>query len=265
MFFLIGTIIGSFFNVVIWRVPRGESVVSPPSHCPNCGHEIKWYENFPILSYLFLRGKCSECKTHISAQYPIIEFITGLFSLAIFQFYLIDTFSSQYNWLDAIVYGAQYLTILLFIPIALIDIRHFIIPDEFTIGGLVIGLIISFSPGGITPVNSLLGVLAGGGTLYLTGLLGQVILKKEETMGGGDIKMLAWFGAIFGPFVAFGAIFLGSLLGSVGAIIAILIGKMKKSEPIPFGPYLCGGALLSIFWGRELWILYSSLFGLNLQ
>ena len=262
LFFITGTVIGSFFNVVIWRVPRGESVVSPPSHCPNCTHEITWYENIPILSYLFLRGKCSGCKTPISLQYPLIELLTGLLSIAAYALFFKQSILSINNWYDSITIAAQYLTIIMFIPITAIDIKHFIIPDSFTYSGLILAFLISFFPGGITPQFSVIGLITGGGILYLTGVLGKLALKKDS-MGGGDVKMVAWFGALFGPYVALGTIFIGALIGSIGSGILILLKRTKADEQIPFGPYLCSGTILSLFYGKELWNLYCNIFGLS--
>ena len=146
----------------------------------------------------------------------------------------------------------QYFTLLLFVPIAIIDIRHYIIPDELTITGIVLALAVSFLPDGITPLQSAAGALVGGGSLLLAGFFGKIILKKKEAMGGGDIKLLFWLGALFGWQAALAAIFLGSAVGAVISIILIALKKVESDKIIPFGPYLCAGMLIFVIFGKQL-------------
>lgn len=258
LFVIVGTAFGSFFNVLIYRMPREMSVVKPRSSCPNCGHMIGWYENIPILSYLFLRGKCSNCKQGISIRYPLVEAATGLLSFVIYLLYVKpiifgDTFTPMMIPEMLLVY----LTLILIIPISLIDFEHYIIPDELSIGGLVLAALVSFVPGGTTPLEALYGVLAGGGSLYVVGLIGQYVLKKEA-MGGGDIKMLAWFGALFGPSIAAGSIFLGAFAGLLIALFQKILGKGNDEHQVPFGPALYAGLFIAVFWGKEVWLWYAS-------
>ena len=264
LFIVLGAIFGSFFNVLIYRLPAGVSVVHPPSRCPKCGHQITWYENIPILSWIFLGAKCSGCKTHISIQYPLIEALTALYSGALLHFLVFPALPAL---IDAPFYSyfpiaMMYISALLFIPIALIDIRHLIIPDSLTIGGSVIAAALLFIPGGLTPLEGLYGALVGGGTLYGMGVLGKLVLKKEA-MGMGDVKMLLWFGLLFGPAIAFGTIFIGALLGLLGTLVLSLFHKYKEGSEIPFGPYLCGGAIISLFWGPQLWQWYGLIIGVQ--
>lgn len=264
IFLVMGTVLGSFFNVVIYRMPRDKSVIHPPSSCPNCGHMIRWFENIPVLSYLFLGGKCSNCKQKISIRYPLVEMFTGLFSLMLYLFFYHEIiFTPGLSRWDLIPHSIQYISLMLFIPISAIDIEHFIIPNEFTIGGFILGLLVSFVPGGITPLQSVIGVAAGAGILIVFGKIGQLMLKREDTMGWGDIKMLAWFGALFGPWVALGSIFIGAFVGLAGSIVMLILKKMKKGEHLPFGPYLCTGALLTVLWGKEILFGYCALFGID--
>ena len=256
--FIYGLIFGSFFNVLIYRLPREESVVTPSSRCISCGHKLSWFENIPVLSFLFLRGKCRKCGVKISLQYPIIELLTGIYSLLL-VFILGDQISGAMsgNWWNWIEVFLQYFTLLLFIPLAIIDIRHYIIPDELTVTGTVLALAVSFLPQGITPVESLVGALSGGGFLLLAGFFGKIIFKKDEAMGGGDIKFLFWIGALFGWQAALATIFLGSAVGAVIGIALVLSKKIHSEDKvIPFCPYLCVGMLIFAIFGKELTALF---------
>jgi leader peptidase (prepilin peptidase) / N-methyltransferase len=233
---LLGAAFGSFLNVCIYRWPVGESVVRPRSRCPECGHQIGWRDNVPILGWVMLRGRCRGCGCPISVQYPLIELVTALLWVA-----AVVRFGVSWEALGA----ALFLTILL--GIALSDARTYIIPDEFTLGGLAIGLALSFAPGGITPTQSFVGALVGFGLLYVTAVLGEWWLKKPA-MGGGDIKMMAMVGAFLGPIGAVLTIFLGALVGT--AIFLPLSLKTKKL--VPFGIFLSVGAAVTHAWGDAI-------------
>lgn len=250
---LYGLLFGSFFNVLIYRLPAEQSIVFPASRCPSCNHTLSWLENIPVFSYLALGGKCKNCKTKISLQYPLIELATGIYSLLLF-FVLSDQilWAISGNWWNWIEVFLQYFTLLLFIPLAIIDMRHLIIPDEITIMGLVLALAASFLPGGITPLQSIIGALVGGGFLLLVGLIGKVILKRSDTMGGGDIKLLAWIGALFGFEATLATIFIGSLVGVLVSGILILFKIIDSKKPLPFGPYLCAGTLIFVIFRKEI-------------
>jgi leader peptidase (prepilin peptidase) / N-methyltransferase len=233
---LVGAAVGSFLNVCIFRLPAGESVVRPRSRCSECGLQIGWRDNVPIVSWLLLRGRCRGCGTGISFQYPLVELVTALLWLA-----------------AAVRYGAswQALSVALFLTlllgIALTDARTYTIPDEFSIGGLVLGLALSFAPGGITPMQSFAGAAVGFGFLFLVGALGEWWLKKPA-MGGGDIKMMAMVGAFLGPIGAVLTIFLGAL---VGTLIFLPI-TLKTNKLVPFGIFLALGAAVTEAWGGAL-------------
>ncbi|MGM0461108.1 MAG: prepilin peptidase [Fibrobacterota bacterium] len=258
-FFFIGTLFGSFFNVLIHRLPKNESIIHPPSHCPFCEKRISWYDNIPLVSYLWLRGKCRNCSVHIPLRYPLVEAATGIVSLLIFVFYLRTLTVENVSFLRVVVYFVQYLSLLLIIPTTLIDLREYIIPDSFTLGGLGVSLAVSFIPGGVSFFESVLGVAAGGGTLYFFAVTGKKILGREA-LGGGDIKLLAWFGALWGPFIALGTIFLGALTGLCIILFLAIFKKMDMDVPVPFGPALYAGLFISLFWGELLWDAYSSLY-----
>jgi len=247
--FVFGAVVGSFLNVCICRMPRDESVVSPPSHCPLCDYRIRWYDNIPLLSYLLLKGKCRGCGAHISLQYPLVELLNGLLTLALFiKFGPTLTFLTLFLFCSALV------------VITFIDLEHQIIPDEISLPGIVIGFVCSFFLPWQTWINSLLGILLGGGSLLLVAY-GYQWLTGKEGMGGGDIKLLAMMGAFLGWKSVLFIVFASSLFGSVVGVTMMLVQKKDSKLAIPFGPYLAFGAVLYIFYGRQLIHWYLNLGG----
>lgn len=244
---LVGACVGSFLNVCVYRLPEGESVVTPRSRCPGCGTPIGWRDNLPIVSWLLLRGRCRSCGERISPQYAIVELVTALIWLAAAVRYGID-------WQALSV--AVFFTLLL--GIALTDLRSYIIPDEFSVGGAAFGLLISFAPGGIAPLHSLLGALAGFAFLYLAAVVGERVLKKPA-MGGGDIKMMAMVGAFLGPMGTVLTIFLGALAGT----LVFLPISLRTQKLVPFGIFLALGAAITEAWGALIldWYRTSFLMG----
>ena len=240
VFLTFGLIIGSFLNVCIYRIPAGLSVVSPPSRCPNCGSFIRWYQNIPILSYLVLGGKCGSCRVGISWRYPIVEALTGaLFVLVFFSF----QFSAA-----TVVY---WVFVAALIVITFIDLDHQIIPDVISLPGIVVGFLCSFAIPWLSWSDSLLGILLGGGSLWLVAFLYELLTKKEG-MGGGDIKLLAMLGAFLGWKAILPIIFISSLIGSLVGIPLMLVKKADSKLAIPFGPFLALGAVIYLFWGPKL-------------
>ncbi len=241
-----GAMVGSFLNVCIYRLPKEESIVTPGSHCPKCHTPIRFYDNIPILSYLLLRAKCRYCKTPISIQYPIVEALTALSSLWLFM-----TFGISLSF----IYYFMFVSAL--IVITVIDLYHQIIPDVISLPGIVIGVLGSLIIPQITFWNSLIGMLAGGGSLFLVAM-GYQWLFKREGMGGGDVKLLAMIGAFLGWKAVILTILLSSLIGSIIGIGIMLIKGKDFKYAIPFGPFLAFGAVISLFWGEQLinWYLY---------
>ncbi len=233
---LLGLMLGSFLNVCTFRWPNEESVVQPPSHCPACETPLRWFENIPLLSYVFLRGRCRSCGVSISLQYPVVELATGLIWAGSFM---------QHGLTPEAVRGAIFLSILL--GIAITDARFYIIPDELSLGGILAGLALSPLAGGITLVQSLLGAVAGFGLLWVVARLGTWAFKKEA-MGGGDLKMMGMVGAFLGVSGVLLTIFLGALLGSVvfGPI------SWKTGKLVPFGIFLAAGAAVAYGWGDAI-------------
>lgn len=237
----VGLCLGSFLNVLIYRIPRKKGWVKERSACTSCGTQLKWYHNIPLLSYLALRGKCGFCKAPISFRYPLVELINALLYLYFYwQFGLTENF-----------FIFAYLSSIL-LAIFFIDLDFQIIPDMFTLPGMVIGLGVSFIPGGITPWQSLLGLLVGGGSLWLVAMLGDWLFKKES-MGGGDIKMVAMLGAFLGWQKVLFIFIAGAALGLVGSIIFMIVSaKTRKERLIPFGPFLALAAIVAIVYGDQL-------------
>jgi leader peptidase (prepilin peptidase)/N-methyltransferase len=241
--FLYGSIYGSFLNVAVHRLPREESLVRPRSRCPRCHRLIVWRDNIPILSWLLLGGRCRNCRKPISARYPVVEAATGLLAAALRLRWPADP-----AWIvgAALACGAL-------LAVALIDWETFLIPDELSLGLVVAGLLFStvnpYFAGGPwwqSAWFSLRGALAGFAMAWAIAAVGEAALKKEA-LGGGDVKLLAGVGAWAGATGAFDCLMLGSLAGSVYGVRLLLAGKAKRSDPIPFGPFLAAGAAFNFF------------------
>lgn len=242
LIFVIGLIFGSFANVCIYRLPKGKSILYPPSFCPNCNKSIKWYDNIPLLSYIILKGKCRYCKKTISPRYFIVEFLTGSLFFLIYKQFGLHLITLVYNIL-----------ILSLIIVSFIDIDTFLISDVIVIPGIFLGLLFSFFIPEIHNMErfnsflySFIGVITGGGILILLGILGKIFFKKEA-MGGGDVKLLGMIGGFLGWKCVFLTLFFGSLFGTIMSLILILMKKTKIEDYVPFGPYLAIGAIISIF------------------
>jgi leader peptidase (prepilin peptidase)/N-methyltransferase len=240
---LFGAIFGSFLNVCILRLPAEQSVVRPPSRCPKCGYELRWVDNIPIVSWLLLGGKCRNCRTPISIQYPLIELVTALIWAA---------FTWSLGPSLELARAAVFFTILL--GIAMTDAREYIIPDEFSICGLAAGLLFAI-PGGYRPIgDALLGAAVGFGVLYLVAVGGKAVFK-EEAMGGGDIKMMAMVGAFVGWQGVLLTIFIGAFIGSLIFLPLLLAGRKKL---VPFGIFLSIGAAAAYLIGSRLVVWYGN-------
>ena len=255
--FIFGSIVGSFLNVCIHRMPKSESIVWPRSHCPKCQKRIPGYDNIPFLSFLLLKGRCRFCQQKISLRYPLVELLTALLMLALFNRYGLNY---EFFLYMVMLWGLIIATF--------VDIQHRIIPDEVSVGGMVIGFImvsvtgLSWWPLKFTflpLVKSALGILAGGGIIYLTGVIFDLVYFKllkrpaingeTESMGGGDVKLLAMIGAFMGWPMAILTFFLAPFLGIVVGIINL---ATKKDHTIPYGPFLSIAALVCLFWGNRI-------------
>ncbi len=241
---VLGALVGSFLNVCTLRLPKGESIIIPGSHCPHCHHPIMFYDNIPLISYLVLGGKCRYCKKSISAQYPLIEGITAISSLCLFLRYGLSwSYLFYFSFVAALI------------VITVIDLYHQIIPDVISIPGVGVGLLGVLILRPIPFFNSLMGTVLGGGSLFVIATLYQWLCKREG-MGGGDVKLLAMIGAFLGWDAVILTILLSSLIGSVtGILIMVLKGKDFKYA-IPFGPFLSLGAVIALFYKNEIIFWY---------
>ncbi len=262
--FGLGCCVASFLNVCIWRLPRNESVVWPPSHCPKCNARIRWYQNIPVLSWLALRGRCANCHEPISVRYTVVELLGGIvFLLAYLQwasvFFLhvppplglmpfADMWAVPVYWFvfSGLILGS------------FIDLEHYYLPDRVTIGGMVLGVPLSYlvpelqgEAQGLTALCwSLVGLAAGFFGLWSLGWLATKLFKKDA-MGFGDVKLLGAIGAFFGPVAVLFTVVVSSFVGALAGGILILRGKAKLGgmTAVPYGPFLALGAATWMFWG----------------
>jgi leader peptidase (prepilin peptidase) / N-methyltransferase len=262
-FFLLGALLGSFLNVCTMRWPRNESVVRPRSRCPRCGHQLAWFENVPIASWIALRGRCRCCDERISVQYPLVELLTGLGWLAAAW-----SFGPTFTAVRVALFG----TVLL--GIAITDAKHYLIPDEFTVwpffwvlASSVVAYVAGQSSPFAGPYDALLGACAGAGFIAIIGWLGEYFLKREA-MGFGDVTFMALVGAAIGPGHAIATVFVGAVLAVAAFLLAapvlwarrgqssgkaqheLALGPSPVETPeVPFGVFLAPAALLTLLWG----------------
>ncbi|HEV3219286.1 MAG TPA: prepilin peptidase [Candidatus Acidoferrales bacterium] len=266
--FLIGLFIGSFLNVCILRIPKEQSIVHPPSHCPKCKKPIKPYDNIPVLSWLALGGKCRNCKTKISAMYPAVELLTGVLFFLCYRLFGLTLDGGKWAVFCALL-----------IVLIATDIRERILPNIVNLAGFIIGLVISlfalptdgaamwlsnrlfdFPPPRpvISLTDALIGAFAGAGLLWIVGE-GYFRMRGKEGMGLGDVKMMGMVGTFLGLKRTLLTVLAGSLLGSVIGLIIVLAARKGRDYELPFGAFLGAGALLTIFFGSPLLIWYQSL------
>lgn len=255
--FMMGSIIGSFLNVCIYRIPKKESIAFPPSHCPKCRKNILWHDNIPLLSYIVLLGKCRSCKTKISFRYFLVELVTALVSIALFVYFGMSVKFFAYLVLS---YGL--------IVATFVDFEIQEIPDEVSLGGIVVGLLTA----GIFPslfdapsrmsalANSGLGLLVGGGSIFIMKTIGTFVFRKrlkdlgmDEAMGDGDIKLMAMIGAFLGWKLVLITFFIAPFFG---AVIGIASKIRSGSNIIPYGPYLSLAAMVAMFFGDRILNLF---------
>ena len=239
--------IGSFLNVCIYRLPESKSIADPPrSICPSCKSHIRFYDNIPVLSYIWLKGRCRNCDARISFRYPLVEMMSGSFAVALlFKFGLS---------LESLVYFVFISSLLI---ITFIDLDHKIIPDIISLPGIPIGLVASFALPTITLKASVLGLLVGGGSLWFVAWAYNLIAHRDG-MGGGDIKLLAMIGTIIGWKGVIFTIFASSVMGSCVGITMMLIKGKNMKFAIPFGPFLSIGAIAYVFFGSQFIAWYFS-------
>ena len=246
--FIVGLCIGSFLNVCIYRIPLQGSIVTPGSKCPRCDTPIAFYDNIPLLSFLLLRGRCRKCKSPIGFRYPLVELLTGLLTVLVFAVFGPTP--------EGFIY---FLLVTVLIAVTFIDIDHRIIPDRITLPGIPFFFLAAFFLPRFTVTDSLLGILAGGGSLYLVAW-GYHLLTGQEGMGGGDIKLLAMIGAVIGWQGVLFTIFAGSLLGCIAGFSLMIKNRKGMKLAVPFGPFLSMGAIIYVFFGPSVVHWYFNLF-----
>jgi leader peptidase (prepilin peptidase)/N-methyltransferase len=234
---IVGAMVGSFLNVCIWRIPREESIVFPASHCPGCSHPIRFYDNIPLVSYLLLRGRCRDCGERISLRYPLIEALTA--ALAVLLFW-------KYGFTLPLL--CSFLFTAALIVITFIDIDYQIIPDVISLPGIPICFLAAVFVMKVPFLESLIGILVGGGILYTIAIVYEWITKREG-MGGGDIKLLAMLGAFFGWKSLLFIVLFSSFTGAVVGITMMVIKGQDMKYAVPFGPFLALGAMAYFFFG----------------
>lgn len=238
--FLFGACIGSFLNVCIYRIPEAKSIVTPRSSCPRCGTPIKSYDNIPILSWLILGGKCRQCRVPISIRYPMVELITGLAALGLYI-----------KFGPTLAFPVYFLFVVALIVITFIDIDHQIIPNSISLPGVPLFFLLSLAVPQVTWFDSLIGILAGGGSLYLVAWIYQLV-KKTEGMGMGDVKLLAMIGALVGWKGVLFTIFVSSTVGTLVGFAMIIATRRTLKTMLPFGPFLSVGAVIYVFFGPQI-------------
>ena len=245
---LLGLAAGSFLNVVIHRLPRKESIVSPGSRCPACGHALRWYDNLPVLSYAALGARCRSCRERISIRYPIIELVTAVLFVA--HYYV-------FGWTPLLAVRLLFASAM--VALFAIDLEHKLLPDVITLPGIVLGLVFSlFLPPGI--VDALLGILVGGGFLWL---VAEAYFRYagEEGMGGGDVKMLGMIGAFLGWKLTLLTLVLSSIAGSLIGLTVIALKRGGMKYALPFGTFLALGAVAASLWGDQIVAWYANRLG----
>lgn len=261
--FAFGACFGSFFNVIIYRLPLEKSIVMPGSHCMKCNEPIRWSDNIPLISYIVLGGKCRHCKEPFSFRYFVVEFLSGaLFALVVWRYWPLIEMGVPLKMVAVTLIHFFFVGGL--IVVTFIDFDHKIIPNQITFSGIPIGLAASFVFPDIMPdimtgvkshagglLQSLVGAVVGGGFLYLVGAIGQRILKKE-VMGFGDVKLLAMIGAFIGWKSTLLTIILSSFIGTLVGVMLIVMSRAKWQSQIPFGPYIVMGTLISYFLGTKI-------------
>jgi len=247
--FILGLIIGSFLNVCIYRLPLEQSIIKPPSHCINCGTRLELLDLVPVLSYIFLKGKCRHCGVKISAKYPAVELLTALLFTLLFYKYSLSIY----------FIAAIYITAIL-IAVFFIDYEHKIIPDELVIAGLVGGIILViyniFNPiwiyGDRNWWNPLVGMVTGSGFLFIVALIGLIIYKTDDAMGMGDVKIFAPIGIFLGWKMTILALTISIFLCGIISLSLIITRLKSRQDAIPFGPFIVIGTFVTLMWGWDI-------------
>lgn len=234
---VLGAALGSFLNVLIYRLPEETSIIFPASRCPHCRKAIRFYDNIPVISYILLKGRCRECHEKISFRYPLVELITAILSLLLFL-----KFGLTFQYLFSFIFVCALMVI------TFIDLDHQIIPDVITLPGIPIFFLAAVFAMNLRFLDAFLGFLIGGGCLYGIAFVYELVTKREG-MGGGDIKLLAMIGAFLGWQSLLFVLLVSSLLGAVVGISVMMVKGQDMKYAVPFGPFLSFAAVAYIFFG----------------
>lgn len=232
---LLGMCIGSFLNVVIYRLPRGESILWGRSRCPACGHVLAWYDLLPVVSFILLRGRCRTCGARISWLYPGVELLTGLLFSVLFWRFGVTAALAKYLFLSAVLIAATF-----------IDLQHYLIPNSLVITALLGGIVLGVAAGDVGAFSALVGAAATGGFLFLIAVL------SGGGMGGGDIKLAFATGLFLGWPLAPLGLFIGICLGGLLAVVLLAFRIKGRKDPIPFGPFIALGSIIALLWGNGI-------------
>jgi leader peptidase (prepilin peptidase) / N-methyltransferase len=277
--FIYGLMIGSFMNVCVWRLPRDESLVNPPSHCPSCNHRLGWLDLVPLLSFLIQRRKCRYCGAPITWRYFGVELVTGVLFALLYLRFVWGAMPGWFEILGVVVYALFAASL---VAVFLIDLEHYIIPDQLSIFGIAIGVVydvVGIVAGKVEmfhvsipwlgfriPVpHSAAGILICGGLFFAVAVISYYIFKKEG-VGGGDIKLAAAIGAVLPLVPALLSFFISIVLGTLIVVVLMIMGKKGRKDYVPFGPMLVTGAMVAVFFSDKLqylWGLYKSFAGLS--
>ncbi len=250
MVFLFGMIVGSFTNVLIYRIPIGKSIVAPPSACTSCGNRLTAPDLVPVFSYIFLKGRCRHCRAPISPRYPMIELLTALVFVTLFMKYGLTVPFAAFIFLMTVL-----------IAVFFIDLDHKIIPDELVLAGMA-GGVVFFVYSRINPVpevygdgnwwTPVVGMFSGSVFLLAVALLGMFLYKTEDAMGMGDVKLMLPIGLFLGWKLCLTALFISVLLAGLTSLLLVALRIKKKKDTIPFGPFIVTGTFISILWGWDM-------------
>nr|WP_245527902.1 A24 family peptidase [Ammonifex degensii] len=242
--FVVGLVVGSFLNVAIYRLPRGETIILGCSRCPSCGETLRFYDLIPLLSFLWLRGRCRYCRAPISWRYPLVELLSGGLALAL-----------AYRWGFSFVALKYYFLLACLLVASFIDLEHCLIPNRLVLVAFLGGVPLGLLARDVGLLSALLGAGAAGGFLLL------LALASRGGMGGGDIKLATVAGLFLGWPLSLLGTFLGCFVAGIWGIVLLLTRRKGRKDHIPFGPFLSLGFLIALFWGREIWEWYASLLG----
>lgn len=245
--FILGLVIGSFINVLIYRIPLGKSIITPPSSCTGCGKRLTAIDLVPVFSFVFLKGRCRHCGAPISIRYPLVELLTAVIYIILFSKFGLS-----------IPFAAYAFLMIILIAVFFIDIDHRIIPDELVIAGIIGGSLL-FVYNIFLPLPEVFGngkwwtpaagFFSGSGLLLLVAVLGSLLYRTDDAMGMGDVKLMAPIGLFLGWKLCLTALFISVLLAGVSSMVLILLRKKNRKDTIPFGPFIVAGTFITIMWG----------------